>query len=135
MEPQMQGIDTNVLVRFLVQDDDKQSARATKIFEQISKANPAFLNNIVMCELVWVLSKAYQYEKTLIVDVIERLLSTTGIEFENTAVVRKALYLYENGNADFSDYLIAVINKEKRVSTTYTFDKKAGKSDLFTYVS
>jgi predicted nucleic-acid-binding protein len=131
----MIGIDTNVLVRYLVQDDEQQASAANKILDRISDINPAFINNIVMCETVWVLSRAYKYEKTLIIKVIEQILSTSGIEFENAEGVRKALRHYTNGNADFSDYLIAEINKENGANTTYTFDRKAAGNSLFTLVS
>jgi predicted nucleic-acid-binding protein len=131
----MIGIDTNVLVRYLVQDDEQQASAANKMLDRISDINPAFINNIVMCETVWVLSRAYKYEKTLIIKVIEQILSTSGIEFENAEGVRKALRHYTNGNADFSDYLIAEINKENGANTTYTFDRKAAGNSLFTLVS
>jgi predicted nucleic-acid-binding protein len=131
----MIGIDTNVLVRYLVQDNEQQASAANKILDRISDINPAFINNIVMCETVWVLSRAYKYGKKLIVKTIEQILSTSGIEFENAEGVRKALRHYTTGNADFSDYLIAEINKENGANTTYTFDCKAAGNSLFTLVS
>ena len=129
------GIDTNVLVRYLVQDDKLQASAANKILDRVSELNPAFINNIVMCETVWVLSRAYKYEKKLIVKAMEQILSTSGIEFENAEAVRKALRHYTNGSADFSDYLIAEINKENGAKTTYTFDRKAAGNSLFTLIS
>jgi predicted nucleic-acid-binding protein len=131
----MIGIDTNVLVRYLVQDDEQQASAAAKILERVSDMNPAFINNIVMCELAWVLLRAYKYEKSLIIRTIEQILSTSGIEFENAEGIRKALRHYTNGNADFSDYLIAEINKENGADTTYTFDRKVAGNSLFTIVS
>ncbi len=103
----MIGIDTNVLVRDLVQDDEQQALAATRILEKISDINPAFINNIVMCEKVWVLIRAYKYKKSLIANTLEQILSTCGIEFENAEGVRKALHHYTNVKADFFDYLIA----------------------------
>jgi predicted nucleic-acid-binding protein len=131
----MIGIDTNVLVRYLVQDNEQQASAANKILDRISDINPAFINNIVICETVWVLSRAYKYEKKLIIKTIEQILSTSGIEFENAEGVRKALRYYTTGNVDFSDYLIAEINKENGANTTYTFDRKAAGNSLFTLVS
>lgn len=131
----MIGIDTNVLVRYLVQDDEKQAATAVKIFFGISNTNPAFINNIVMCELVWVLSRAYKYEKKLILGVIEQLLTTADIEFENAELLRKTLRRYSKGKGDFSDYLIAETNRKNGASVTYTFDRKAGTDELFSFVS
>ena len=131
----MIGIDTNVLVRYLVQDDETQAKAATKILEQVSDENPAFINNIVMCETVWVLARAYKYDKSIIAETLEQILATAGIEFENAEVIRKAVRHYKNGNADFSDYLLAEINKENGVVSTYTFDRKAASSSLFTIMS
>lgn len=131
----MIGIDTNILIRYLVQDDEQQASAATKILERVSDINPVFINNIVMCEMVWVLSRAYKYKKSLISRIIEQILSTSGIEFENAEGVRKALRYYISENADFSDYLIAEINKENGAETTYTFDRKAADNPLFSIVS
>lgn len=131
---EMIGIDTNVLVRYLVQDDEPQAA-AVEIFSNISVGNPAFINHIVMCELVWVLSRAYKYEKKLIIGVIEQLLTTADIEFENAELLRKALRRYSKGKGDFSDYLIGETNRENGASITYTFDRKAGTDGLFAIVS
>jgi predicted nucleic-acid-binding protein len=85
----MIGIDTNILVRYLVQDDERQASVANKILDRVSDINPAFINNIVMCETVWVLSKAYKFKKTLIIKTIEQILSTSGIEFENAGESEK----------------------------------------------
>lgn len=131
----MIGIDTNVLVRYLVQDDEQQAAAAVEIFTNISDSNPAFISNIVMCELVWVLSRAYKYEKELILGVIEQLLTTADLEFENAELLRKALRRYSKGKGDFSDYLIAETNRANGASVTYTFDRKAGTDELFSIVS
>ena len=131
----MIGIDTNVLVRYLVQDDEKQAASATKIFNLVSDTNPAFINNIVMCEMVWVLSRAYKYQKKIILEVLEQLLTTSGIEFENAEIIRKALRRYSKGKGDFSDFMIAETNKSNGASTTYTFDRKASADELFSIVS
>ena len=131
----MIGIDTNVLVRYLVQDDEKQAAAATKIFNRVSDTNPAFINNIVMCEMVWVLSRAYKYQKKIIVEVIEQLLTTSGIEFENAEIIRKALRRYSKGKGDFADFMIAETNNSNGASTTYTFDRRASADELFSIVS
>ena len=131
----MIGIDTNVLVRYLVQDDEWQAAATVKIFSEISDSNPAFICNIVMCELVWVLSRAYKYEKNLIISVLEQLLITADIEFENAELLRKALRRYSKGKGDFSDYLIAETNRENGAAVTCTFDRKAGTDELFSLMS
>ncbi len=130
----MIGIDTNVLVRYLVQDDKRQASKANRLFERVSETAPAFISDIVMCELVWVLSRAYGYEKELIVQTMEKMLSTDGFKFENPGRIRNALRHYRSGKADFSDYMIAEANKENGAGTTYTFDKKAAGHQLFSLV-
>jgi len=121
----MIGIDTNVLVRYLVQDDPEQSAQSTVLIEQqCSLSSPGFLSDIVLCELVWVLTGAYKYDKDLVIEVMEQILVTAELSVKNENVVRKAINDYKSGNADFSDYLIVNNNKQSGCVKTYTFDKK-----------
>ena len=121
----MIGIDTNVLVRYLVQDDPEQSAQSTLLIEQeCTLSSPGYLSNIVLCELVWVLTGAYKYDKNLVIEVMEQILVTTELLVENENVVRKAINDYKIGSADFSDYLIVNNNQQSGCSKTYTFDKK-----------
>ena len=121
----MIGIDTNVLVRYLVQDDPEQSAQSTLLIEQeCNLSSPGCLSNIVLCELVWVLTGAYKYDKNLVIEVMEQILVTTELLVENENVVRKAINDYKIGSADFSDYLIVNNNQQSGCSKTYTFDKK-----------
>ncbi len=121
----MIGIDTNVLVRYLVQDDPAQSAKATDLIEQqCSLSSPGRISIIVLCELAWVLIGAYKYDKKLVVKVLEQLITTVEFSIENERVVSKAINNYKIGNADFSDYLIVNSNKQAGCVKTYTFDKK-----------
>lgn len=121
----MIGIDTNVLVRYLVQDDPEQSAQSTLLIEQeCNLSSPGYLSNIVLCELVWVLTGAYKYDKNLVIEVMEQILVTAELLVENENVVRKAINDYKIGSADFSDYLIVNNNQQSGCSKTYTFDKK-----------
>jgi len=121
----MIGIDTNVLVRYLVQDDPEQSAQSTVLIEQqCSLSSPGFLSDIVLCELVWVLTGAYKYDKDLVIEVMEQILVTAELSVKNENLLRKAINDYKIGNADFSDYLIVNNNKQSGCVKTYTFDKK-----------
>ena len=80
----MIGIDTNVLVRHLVQDDPRQAHAATQVItKQCTRDNPGFINRIVLCELVWVLESAYGYSKDTIVNVLDRLLRTSQLRVED----------------------------------------------------
>jgi predicted nucleic-acid-binding protein len=127
----MIGVDTNVLVRYIVGDDPKQSKLATTFLEKTcSKENPGFVNLIVLCELVWVLRGAYKVNKQAIIDVLRHILGSTELSVETPDIAWAALDDFEKGNADYSDYLIARKNKHLGCAQTVTFDKKASKNAL-----
>ena len=127
----MIGIDTNVLVRYIVQDDEKQAALASQVIEnQCSENAPGFINRVVLCEAAWVLSRTYGYEKSIIVSVLKQIMITNTFEVDNTEVVWAAINDYEVGPADFSDYLIIHSNHKNNADYTVTFDKKASKHKL-----
>ena len=110
-----------------------QSAAATRIFEDIiSDKNHGFITSIALCETLWVLSRAYGQHREKLVEVIEALLKADNLELEHRDLVWSAKEDFRNGNADFSDYLIARIGKAQGASTTLSFDRNALKSkDLF----
>ncbi len=123
----MIGLDTNVLVRYLVQDDPLQSKRATAQIEKAMHAQESlFLNHIVLCELVWVLMRAYRYPKSTVLDVLEKIMLTEQFEIESKDVVWSAINDYKIDKADFSDALIGVKNHLAGCRTTLTFDNAAG---------
>lgn len=121
----MIGLDTNVLVRFLVEDDVHQAKRARELIEQTADKEPLFINQIVLCELVWVLSYAYDYPKPTLLDVLEKILSTKQFEIEEREVVWAALMSYKKTKADFSDCLLGTKNHQLGCTYTATFDQKA----------
>lgn len=119
----MTGLDTNVLVRFLVADDAEQAARATAQLKEIEEAGDvAYLTGIVLCETVWVLDRGYGYAKPVIVDVLERILLTRQLEVEDRDGAWRALEAYRAGRADFADYLIGERNRAGGCERTVTFD-------------
>ena len=121
----MIGLDTNVLARFLTQDDPEQSARANALLEsECSSSDPGYVSVVVLCELVWVLRGAYRYEKTLVVAVLERLPEAAELYLEDEDIVRRALNAYQYGKADFADYIIACRNEMVGCEVTYSFDQK-----------
>ncbi len=81
----------------------------------------------MLCEIVWVLIRAYEYRKEVIVDVITQILSTREFVVENSQNVWLALKSFEKGEADFADYLIGHSNKTSGCDYTITFDKSAAK--------
>jgi len=129
----MIGIDTNILVRYLTKDDIEQAITASNLLEQYSgDESSVYINNIVLCEVIWVLESGYKYPKHQITNAIKLILQTPEFAFDNHAIIAKVLYEYEQSNgADFSDILISFTNKNKGCSTTYSFDKKAIKSNYF----
>jgi predicted nucleic-acid-binding protein len=128
----MIGLDTNVLVRYLVMDDPAQGKKATELITETAEQNEeVFVNNVVLCELVWVLDAAYNFSKAEITDVLEKLLMTELIIVQNQDEAWLALNDYRNGTADYSDYFISRINKSFECDHTATFDQALRSSDLF----
>nr|WP_253307863.1 type II toxin-antitoxin system VapC family toxin [Rickettsia endosymbiont of Ceutorhynchus assimilis] len=126
LEAGMIGIDTNVLVRYLTQDDEKQATIVNKVISQYeNQAQSIFINNIVICELIWVLERGYKYSKKEITDAVRAILSTTEFVFEQPETLWLSLNDYEKYNADFSDILLGKINKVYGCISTITFDNKA----------
>ena len=128
----MIGIDTNVLVRYITQDDEKQTEQANQFIDNIiNSENSALISKIVLCELTWVLSQAYGYSRKQIAGVIQQILVTQEFTVEDTENELKALQVYQKGNAGFADYFLAQTHLAMGAEYTVTFDKKALKSKLF----
>lgn len=122
----MIGIDTNILIRYLTGDDKVQSIKATELIERYSgQENSIFVNNIVICELVWVLERGYKYSKEQIISVLKEIFSTVEFSFENQQVLWLSVLEYENYKTDFSDILIGKLNIFNGCNYTVTFDKAA----------
>jgi predicted nucleic-acid-binding protein len=124
------GLDTNVLVRYLTQDDPVQASRATRI---IDNAGPAelFLNSIVVCEVVWVLEDVYRLKRHDIATTIQKILQTAQFAFEHKDLLWRALADYQHGKGDLSDYLIGHISQAAGCSHTLTFDNALKGSAMF----
>ena len=128
----MIGIDTNVLVRFIVQDDPIQSRIATQLIENaFTTENKGFVSAVVLCEVVWVLKKRYRQPKDRLLLVVKSILEADVLEVEHRDCAWRAYYDFDEGPADFSDYYIAQINKEQGVRFTVTFDENAQSHRLF----
>jgi predicted nucleic-acid-binding protein len=128
----MIGIDTNVLVRYLSQDDPPQSRLASTFIEgTCTKDNPGFINHITLCELCWVLKGLYKTPKDQLVNIIEQLLRTAQLLVQEAQVVWMALEEFKISVADFPDCLVAQINLVNHCSSTVTFDVKASNATEF----
>lgn len=131
----MKGIDTNVLVRYIVQDDPVQSAQASQFIESDDSEESIYINGIVLCELVWVLESAYGYPRKSIAKVIEQILKTRQFRIHEPDILWQSLSGYKNDGADFADHYISHLNHINGCEYTVTFDKKAAKLKYFKLVS
>jgi predicted nucleic-acid-binding protein len=125
----MIGLDTNVIVRYLVQDEPKQSGQANRIIEKaVTDGKILHISQITLCEIVWVLERCYRVSRKELINVLKQLLQTQKIRVEQDAVSRQALIDFEHHEGvDFTDCLIGRQNASNDCSFTYTFDKKAAK--------
>ncbi|MCB1563913.1 MAG: type II toxin-antitoxin system VapC family toxin [Alphaproteobacteria bacterium] len=125
------ALDTNVLVRYIMQDDKAQAKKASTVIEGLTSDSPAFISGIVLCELNWVLKSFYKMPKKDRVDTLQDILSVAVFDVEALESCIRALKCYEQGKADFSDYLIQDIGRIHGYETLVTFDKDAQKSKGF----
>jgi predicted nucleic-acid-binding protein len=125
------GIDTNVLVRYIAQDDPIQSKRASRLIEhECSAASPGFISLIVLLELVWVSESCYRASRDEVAEIVKRVLSTRQLVVQNAELAWKALRLFESGKADFADYLVERIAAAAGCASVVTFDKAAAKTGM-----
>jgi len=122
----MIGLDTNILVRYLTQDDPVQSAKAAEILERrLTEKNPGFVSVVAIVETVWVLDRAYFLTAQEIATAIERLLQVEVLAIENEQEVFTALVALKQGRGSFADALIAELGARVGCTRTLTFDRKA----------
>ncbi|MCC7079926.1 MAG: type II toxin-antitoxin system VapC family toxin [Burkholderiales bacterium] len=127
----MIGLDTNVLVRYIVQDDEAQALSAGRVIEtECTASAPGFISLIVLAEIVWVLERAYGYERGQVAIAIGAILDAAQLALEHPAVARAALDRFRRGPADFADYLIGGLHAVYGCETTVTFDRRTMKSGL-----
>ena len=120
----MKGLDTNVLVRYLTEDDPRQAAAAVKEIEGTGKKDEKrIVQPLVLCELAWVLDTAYGVGKKELLDVFERILRTAQFEIPGKDLVWRSLADYRAGKGDFSGHLLGRLNEDAGASITITFDR------------
>jgi len=120
----VKGLDTNVLVRYLTQDDLRQAVAAAKEIEGAgSRGELLVVQPLVLCELAWVLESAYGIGRKELADVFERILRTAQFEIPAKDIVWRSLADYRAGRGDFSDHLLGRLNEEAGAPVTITFDK------------
>ena len=122
----MIALDTNVVIRYLTQDDPKQSAAASRLMEKtLSAQQPGYISLIVLVEIVWVLVSCYSTSRSQIAVVLENLLTTEQLHIEATELVWRAMRSFAASKADFSDALIAECSRAAGCQKTVTFDRAA----------
>jgi len=122
----MIGFDTNILVRYLVQDDKIQSARATQIIEhELTEQERGFISLTTILEVVWVLKSLYRRSHLEIAKYIEMLVAADTLEVQNEQEVFQAVVALRDGAGTFEDALIASLGIWRGCSTTLTYDRKA----------
>ena len=124
----MLGIDTNVLVRFLVQDDEGQFEKARKLIKrEVAAGRKVFINQLVLMETEWVLRRRYAVPKSQIIVALSGLLEAVDVQLEDEPVIEEALFNWKETTADFADCLIGAKNRRMGCTATVTFDNKTSK--------
>jgi predicted nucleic-acid-binding protein len=125
------GIDTNILVRYIAQDDPRQSKRANRfIEEECSAATPGFISLVVLVELVWVSESCYGAARAEVAEMVRRILGIRQLIVQDAEIAWKALRLFESGKADFSDCLVERMAAAAGCTAVMTFDKAAARAGM-----
>ena len=120
----MIGIDTNVLLRLLLDNDPLQVRRARQVASSAEAAGqPLFVNDVVLAETVWTLGSRYDATKSELIDALRSLLDNARLAFESRSVLSKAVIGFESSDADFADCLIVAKNAAAGCEHTATFDR------------
>ncbi len=121
----MIALDTNVLVRFLIRDDEGQARAAAALLQELTVEEPGYVSREVAIELVWVLKNRYGFRREQIAIVFNDLLKSAALEVEAASDVARAAREYRRGGADFADRMIAATARRAGALPLYTFDRKA----------
>jgi predicted nucleic-acid-binding protein len=127
----VKALDTNVLLRLLIEDDADQAERAAQYLVREQANAPLFVNRIVLCELVWILTRSFRYGRARTARVIGRILASDELQVEGRHMVRFGLYLFQVSRADFADCMIGATNGMLGCERTATFDRRAGELGEF----
>jgi predicted nucleic-acid-binding protein len=124
----MLGIDTNVLVRFLIRDDQAQFEKARKLIKrELAAGRRVFVSQLVLLETEWVLRSRYGLQKTRIIEAVSGLLDASDVQFEEEATIEEVLFVWKDTTSDFADCLIGAQNRRLGCRATASFDVKASR--------
>ncbi|MGO9265334.1 MAG: PIN domain-containing protein [Candidatus Binataceae bacterium] len=122
----MIGLDTNVIVRYLAQDDVRQAAVATRLIEgSLTAEARGFISIVTLAEVAWVMASNYRATRVAVADIVEGLLTAPQLMLERADVIWRALRAYRDSKADFSDAVIVELGRDAGCSKTVTFDRNA----------
>ncbi len=122
----MIGLDTNVVIRFLAQDDRAQSAIASRLMSRLTAESPGFISSVVLAEISWVLLRRYRLSREELAETLRDLLETAELIVENAEAAYRALAVYKaGGEVDFADALIAETAALAGAQATVTLDRAA----------
>lgn len=124
----MIGLDTNVVVRYLVQDEPDQSATASTVIDALTEKGPGFLSLVTVVELHWVLRRAYKISTARCAELVEGLLDARELRVDQDSIVRAALTA-SSGGLDFAGAVIAELGRVAGCEHTVTFDQRAAQLD------
>lgn len=127
--PGEETFDTNIVVRLIVEDDEDQSRRAEIAWRSALAGEGVFLPKVVLVEAAWVLRTAYRFDSATVAKTLCRLLDVDGVKIEDEIEVRQALTFFEEGAADFSDYVILETANQARALPVRTFDRRFARED------
>ena len=128
----MIGLDTKVLVRFLVRDDDARHQAAVDLLARgVAAGEQFFIGEVVLAETSWVLASRYRCSREALAAVIRQLVGAEELAFESADRVVRALHAFEQGAAGFADYLIGERARDAGCTEVYTFDQKLLRGSLF----
>jgi predicted nucleic-acid-binding protein len=124
----MIGIDTNIIVRLIVNDDERQSRAAERIIrEHGGSGTPCYVSDVTLIETAWLLEAVYGYDRVMVAEAMTAILAAEQLEFDSPVDVAAAVEDFRHGRADFADCLIGRTNLRAGCSHTVTFDRKAAK--------
>jgi predicted nucleic-acid-binding protein len=128
----MIGLDTNILLRAIAQDNPAETIAAKNLLSGLTSERQGIINPIVLAELSWALRTRYGYERLEIIAIVDNMLQSQAYFFTDRQAVNEAISRCRDESMHFADALIGELNRQAGAMATMTFDKNASKSDAFT---
>lgn len=128
----MIALDTNVILRYLLRDDPKQAKKAKALVDRLDQDEErAYVSDVVLCEVVWVLKSAYGFGRDQIGAVLRQLIAARQLTFDSTDRLLRAIRAFETGKGEFADYVIREHGRDAGCEAVRTFDKALLGEDMF----